>query len=61
MKCSFCGNNVSLGTGKTLVRKDGSLVNFCGTKCERNFAIRDPVKVRWTVAARKAAGKEAAK
>ncbi len=58
MKCSFCGNNIAAGTGKVIVRKDGSLSSFCGTKCERNFNIRDPVNVRWTAAAKKASSKE---
>lgn len=57
MKCSFCGNAVSQGTGKAVVRKDGSMLFFCGTKCERNHRIREPVKVKWTEAHRKAAEK----
>ncbi|MFH0889879.1 MAG: 50S ribosomal protein L24e [Candidatus Aenigmatarchaeota archaeon] len=58
MKCSFCGNDIIAGTGKTIVRKDGSLSNFCNTKCERNFNMRDPVNVKWTNAAKKASNKE---
>ncbi|MBI1972296.1 MAG: 50S ribosomal protein L24e [Candidatus Aenigmarchaeota archaeon] len=57
MKCSFCGNDVSHGTGKAVVRKDGSMLFFCCTKCERNHRIREPVKVKWTEAHRKAGNK----
>ncbi|MBI4167689.1 MAG: 50S ribosomal protein L24e [Candidatus Aenigmarchaeota archaeon] len=57
MKCSFCGNNISQGTGKAIVRKDGSIITFCGTKCERNHKIREPIKVKWTEAHRKASNK----
>ncbi|MBI3413086.1 MAG: 50S ribosomal protein L24e [Candidatus Aenigmarchaeota archaeon] len=58
MKCSFCGNTTAAGTGKVIVRKDGSMLSFCGTKCERNHKIREPVKVKWTEAHRKADSKQ---
>ena len=35
-KCSFCRNVIELGTGTIFVRKDGSTLNFCTMKCEKN-------------------------
>lgn len=58
-KCSFCGREIELGTGKSLVKKDGTLFNFCSTKCEKNLLKlkRKPIKVPWTHAYRKFKGK----
>lgn len=46
--CSFCGSPIERGTGKMFVKADGSIMFFCGHKCEMNEAIRDKKKVRWT-------------
>ena len=48
--CSFCGIEIEPGTGKMFVRKDGTLLNFCSTKCEKNLLKlkRVPRRVRWT-------------
>ncbi|MDY6966187.1 MAG: 50S ribosomal protein L24e [Halobacteriota archaeon] len=47
-KCSFCGNMIELGTGKMLVKKDGSIFYYCSSKCEKNMALgRVPRKVKW--------------
>lgn len=50
-KCSFCGNEISKGTGLVFVRKDGSLFNFCGRRCEKNLLKlgRKPRTTRWTL------------
>ena len=50
MRCSFCGKNIELGTGKIFVRKSGKILYFCSNKCEKNvFKLgRKPVNVRWT-------------
>ncbi len=53
-KCSFCGNAIEQGTGKMLVRKDGTVLFFCSSKCEKNAAMkREPKYVRWTATAAK--------
>ena len=57
--CSFCGIPLEPGTGKMLIKKDGSIFYFCSTKCENNQKIgRVPRRVRWTNAGKKAAGKK---
>lgn len=49
MKCSFCGRVIEQGTGMTLVKTDGKILNFCSTKCDRNMLKlkRKPRKVSW--------------
>jgi len=57
--CSFCGGAIDPGTGKMFVRTDGSIFYFCGSKCQNNFRLgRAPRRVPWTLAGRKAMGKE---
>lgn len=48
MKCSFCGNEISPSTGKIVVLKDATVLYFCRPKCEKNYNIRNPRKVKWT-------------
>jgi len=33
--CSFCGKEVTPGTGKMYVKKDGTIFNFCSSKCHK--------------------------
>ena len=49
-KCSFCGKDIHLGEGTTLVKKDGSIQQFCSSKCRKNTIKlkRDPRKQKWT-------------
>jgi len=52
--CSFCGGEIEYGTGKMLVKRDGTVHLYCGSKCQKNHALkRIPRHVSWTSAARK--------
>jgi len=48
--CSFCGNPIKKGTGKMYVKKDGKVLHFCFSKCERNMIKlkRKPREIKWT-------------
>jgi large subunit ribosomal protein L24e len=62
VKCDFCGTDIPRGTGKIFVRKDGSKLNFCSMKCEKNMIKlgRKPRKIAWTAEYRKFKGKAVA-
>ncbi|MDH7517574.1 MAG: 50S ribosomal protein L24e [Candidatus Thermoplasmatota archaeon] len=49
-KCSFCGNEIEPGTGKMFVKKDGTVLYFCKSKCQINMLDlnRIPRRVKWT-------------
>ena len=50
VRCDFCGTVLEKGTGKRYVKKDGKVLDFCPTKCEKNmFKLkRKPSAQRWT-------------
>jgi large subunit ribosomal protein L24e len=58
-KCTFCKKDIAMGTGKMFVRKDGSVLNFCSNKCEKNmFKLkRIPRKMKWVRKKQKSAKK----
>ncbi len=58
-KCSFCRNVIEPGTGTMFVRKDGSVLNFCTMKCEKNMLKlgRIPRYMKWTKAYEKGGAK----
>ena len=48
--CSFCGKDIEPGTGRMYVKKDGSILYFCSSKCYKNMMElkRVPRRVGWT-------------
>ncbi|MFW5865740.1 MAG: 50S ribosomal protein L24e [Nanoarchaeota archaeon] len=38
--CDFCGTSITPGTGKMFVRKEGSVLRFCSSKCEKSMNKR---------------------
>lgn len=53
MNCSFCGAAIEAGTGKMYIRKDGTVLHFDSSKCQRNQIGLGRINrnVRWTKAA----------
>ncbi len=49
-KCSFCGSDFNKGSGKMFVKDNGTILNFCSGKCEKNMLElkRDARKFKWT-------------
>ena len=45
--CSFCGKSINPGTGKMYGKKDGTVFNFCSSKCQ-NAQIKRGFKHRVT-------------
>lgn len=52
MNCNFCGAAIEVGTGKMYIRKDGTVLHFDSSKCQRNQVGLGRINrnVRWTQA-----------
>ncbi|MBN1923604.1 MAG: 50S ribosomal protein L24e [Nanoarchaeota archaeon] len=50
MKCVFCKKTVEKGKGTRLVKKEGKVLDFCSSKCEKNMLKlkRNPQKKKWS-------------
>jgi len=49
MKCSFCGKDIKLGSGKLFVKTDGTATYWCSSKCEKNYLMgRNPKRIKWS-------------
>jgi len=48
--CSFCGEEIEPGTGRMFVKKDGTILQFCNSKCYKNMIElrRIPRRTAWT-------------
>jgi large subunit ribosomal protein L24e len=53
--CTFCGHEITVGTGKMYVQKDAKILWFCSRRCEKNLLKmkRIPREQRYTVEGRK--------
>lgn len=61
--CSFCDGPVSKGTGMIYVKKDGTIYNFCSSKCRKNNLDlgREGRRQKWTPAAKQFMARQAGK
>ena len=52
--CSFCDGSILKGTGLIYVKKDGTIFNFCSSKCKKNNLDlgREGRRQKWTPAAK---------
>ena len=50
VKCTFCGDDISLGTGMIYVYKSGKIAHFCSSKCRKNELKlkRKAIHTKWT-------------
>ena len=50
VKCTFCGEQISEGTGLMYVYKSGKISHFCSRKCRKNQLVlkRKAIHTKWT-------------
>lgn len=50
VKCSFSGKEIPPGKGIMYVKKDGKVLYFYDSKCEKNYLKlnRKPIKTKWS-------------
>ncbi|ACV10937.1 Ribosomal protein L24E [Halorhabdus utahensis DSM 12940] len=60
-ECDYCGADIEPGTGTMFVRKNGTTIHFCSSKCEKNADLgREARDLSWTEAGRGTGGDAAA-
>ncbi|CCQ32792.1 50S ribosomal protein L24e [Halorhabdus tiamatea SARL4B] len=56
-ECDYCGADIEPGTGTMFVRKNGTTIHFCSSKCEKNADLgREARDLSWTEAGRGTGG-----
>ena len=45
-KCVYCGKEYDIPKGATLFMNDGTINNFCSSKCRKNMLMKKR-KARW--------------
>jgi large subunit ribosomal protein L24e len=63
VNCSFCDGPIPKGTGLIYVKKDGTIYNFCSSKCKKNNLglKREGRRQKWTPAAKQFQARQASK
>ncbi len=47
-RCDFCESDIEPGTGTVFVRTDGTTIDFCSSKCEKNADLgRESRDLEW--------------
>jgi large subunit ribosomal protein L24e len=47
-ECDFCGAEIEPGTGTMFVRKNGTTIHYCSSKCESNADLgRESRDLEW--------------
>lgn len=60
VKCSFCSQEIPVGTGMIFVYKIGKVANFCSRKCEMHTLKlnRKPQNMKWVTSVGKSKAKK---
>lgn len=59
-KCTFCNEELTPGTGKMYIKKDGKIWYFCSRTCEKNMLKlhRKPSEQKWITKQKKTGGRK---